>query len=148
MTDSKMREWASLGVKRGARSSGLRFWSGASNRDEDGCWCDAGWCKGVNRRVPAGAPPLGAWNCTWAAPPPPPWGISPTSCAVRGAGRKLSNTGLRMRPSLAYLAEEKHCCSLRGCDVQRKVGCLRMEQMRLSCDLESTEGPGRKGVTG
>lgn len=30
VTDSKMREWASLGVKRGARSSGLRFWCGVS----------------------------------------------------------------------------------------------------------------------
>lgn len=26
VTDSKMREWASLGVNRGARSSGLLFW--------------------------------------------------------------------------------------------------------------------------
>lgn len=40
VTDSKIREWASLGVKRGARSSGLRFWTGASKRDEEWCW----WC--------------------------------------------------------------------------------------------------------
>lgn len=38
VTDSKIREWASLGVKRGARSSGLRFWTGASKRDEEWCW--------------------------------------------------------------------------------------------------------------
>lgn len=38
VTDSNIREWASLGVKRGARSNGLRFWSGASKRDEDECW--------------------------------------------------------------------------------------------------------------
>lgn len=38
VTDSNIREWASLGVKRGARSNGLRFWSGASKRDEEGCW--------------------------------------------------------------------------------------------------------------
>lgn len=37
VTDSNMREWASLGVKRGARSNGLRFWSGASKRDDGGC---------------------------------------------------------------------------------------------------------------
>lgn len=35
VTDSNIREWASLGVKRGARSNGLRFWCGASKRDED-----------------------------------------------------------------------------------------------------------------
>lgn len=38
VTDSNIREWASLGVNRGARSKGLRFWSGASKRDEEGCW--------------------------------------------------------------------------------------------------------------
>lgn len=38
VTDSNIREWASLGVKRGARSNGLRFCSGASKRDEEGCW--------------------------------------------------------------------------------------------------------------
>lgn len=37
VTDSNIREWASLGVNRGARSKGLRFWSGASKRDEEGC---------------------------------------------------------------------------------------------------------------
>lgn len=38
VTDSNIREWASLGVNRGARSNGLRLWSGASKRDEEGCW--------------------------------------------------------------------------------------------------------------
>lgn len=38
VTDSNIREWASLGVKRGARSSGLRFWRDASKRDDAGCW--------------------------------------------------------------------------------------------------------------
>lgn len=38
VTDSNIREWASLGVNRGARSNGLRFWTGASKRDEVGCW--------------------------------------------------------------------------------------------------------------
>lgn len=56
--------------------------------------------------------------------------------------------GLRIRPSLAYLAEEKYCCSVRDRDVQRKVGSLRMERLRLSCRLESTEGPERKGAMG
>lgn len=43
VTDSNIREWASLGVKRGARSNGLRFWCGASKRDEEGCWWWACW---------------------------------------------------------------------------------------------------------
>lgn len=38
VTDSNIREWASLGVNRGARSKGLRFWCGGSKRDEEGCW--------------------------------------------------------------------------------------------------------------
>lgn len=56
VTDSKMRECASLGVKRGARSSGLRFWSGDSKQDEGCCWW-WWWCSGENRRVPAPDPP-------------------------------------------------------------------------------------------
>lgn len=46
VTDSNIREWASLGVKRGARSSGLRFgWrgGGASKRDAEGCCCCWWW---------------------------------------------------------------------------------------------------------
>ncbi|TNN75527.1 hypothetical protein EYF80_014339 [Liparis tanakae] len=75
VTDSNIREWASLG------------------------------------RAPAPAPPPpGDGNAAGAAPPAPPapCGSSPTSSAVRGGGRKLSKMGLRMRPSLAYLAEEKY----------------------------------------
>lgn len=56
--------------------------------------------------------------------------------------------GFRMRPSLAYLAEEKYCCSERHGDVQRKMGSLRMERLRLSCKLDNTEGPDRKGAMG
>lgn len=57
----------------------------------------------------------------------------------------MSKMGLRIRPSLAYLAEEKYCCSVRDRDVQRKVGSLKMD-LRLSCRLESTnDGPWRNG---
>lgn len=51
--------------------------------------------------------------------------------------------GLRMRPSLAYLAEEKYCCSGWDRDVQRKVGSLRIERLRLSDKPDITEGPAR-----
>lgn len=56
--------------------------------------------------------------------------------------------GLRMRPSLAYLAEEKYCCSGWDKDVQRKVGSLRIERLRLSDKLDSTDGPARNGGMG
>ena len=150
VTDSNIREWASLGVKRGARSNGLRFWRGASKRDEDGCWWWVWECRGANRRVPVPAPLPGAGNATGAAPPAPLtlWGNSPTSSAVRGGGRKLSNMGLRMRPSLAYLAEEKYCCLGWDREVQRKVGSLKIERLRLSDKLDSTDGPDRNGGMG
>lgn len=40
--------------------------------------------------------------------------------------------GLRMSPSLAYLAEEKYWRSGWDSEVQRKVGSLRMDRLRLS----------------
>lgn len=152
-----MREWASLGVKRGARSRGLRLGSGgASKRDEGGgCWwwppppCE--W-RGAKRRAPAPAPPAlppPAVAANAVAPPlaaaPPAWGSSPTSWAVRGGGRKLSKMGLRMRPSLAYLAEEKYWRSGWDSEVQRKVGSLRMDLLRLSDRPDRPGGPDRNG---
>lgn len=80
------------------------------------------------------------------APTPPHGGSSPTSWAVSGGGWKLSNTGLRMSPSLAYLAEEKHWRGATA-EVQRKVGWRRMERC-WSCRGESTGGGGRKGAMG
>lgn len=150
VTDSKMREWASLGVKRGARSNGLRFWTGASKRDEEGCWWWVWVWRGAKRRVPVPAPLLGAGKGTGGVPPAPltPWRDSPTSSAVRGGGRKLSNMGLRISPSLAYLAEEKYWCSGWDREVQRKVGCLKIERFRLSDKLERTDDPAIKGGTG
>lgn len=56
--------------------------------------------------------------------------------------------GLRIRPSLAYLAEEKYCRSGWESDVQRKVGSLRIERLRLSDRLDSTDGPDRNGGMG
>lgn len=56
--------------------------------------------------------------------------------------------GLRMRPSLAYLAEEKYRCSGWDRDVQRKVGSRRIERFRLSDKLDSTDGPDRNGGMG
>lgn len=110
VTDSKIREWASLGVKRGALRSGLRFWrGGASNREDGGGWWWWWWRGGEKRREPDPDPPPWAGKPPGAAPPPGPAppGIRPTSSAVRGGGRKLSKTGFLIRPSLAYLAEEK-----------------------------------------
>lgn len=68
----------------------------------------------------------------------------PTSSGVSGGGRKLSKTGLRMRPSLAYLAEEKYCGSARECfrDVQRNVGSRRID-LRFPC--MGAADAGRKG---
>lgn len=60
----------------------------------------------------------------------------------------MSNIGLRMRPSLAYLADEKYCCSGWDRDVQRKVGSFRIERLRLSDKLDRTDGPDMKGGTG
>lgn len=97
--------------------------------------------------MPLPAPVTGAGNATGAAPPAPPT-PSPTSSGVRGGGRKLSNTGLRIRPSLAYLAEEKYCCFGWDRDVHRKVGSLRIERLLLSDKLGSTDGPGRNGGMG
>lgn len=50
--------------------------------------------------------------------------------------------GLRMRPSLAYLADEKYCRSGWDSDVQRKVGSLRIERLRLS---DRPDMPDRNG---
>lgn len=150
VTDSKIREWASLGVKRGGRSNGLRFWTGASKRDEEGCWWWVCECRGAKRRFPVPAALLGAGKGTVGLPPAPltPWRDSPTSSAVRGGGRKLSNMGLRISPSLAYLAEEKYWCSGWDREVQRKVGSLKIERFRLSDKPERTDDPGIKGGTG
>lgn len=60
----------------------------------------------------------------------------------------MSKIGLRIRPSLAYLAEEKYWCSGWDSDVQRKVGSLRMERFRLSDRPDSTEDPDRNGGMG
>lgn len=60
----------------------------------------------------------------------------------------MSNMGLRMRPSLAYLAEEKYCCSGWDREVQRKVGSLRIERLRLSDKPDSAGGPDRNGGAG
>lgn len=60
----------------------------------------------------------------------------------------MSNVGLRISPSLAYLAEEKYWCSGWDREVQRKVGSLRMDRFRLSDRLERTDDPGMKGDTG
>lgn len=72
-------------------------------------------------------------------------GIKPTSSGVRGGGRKLSNMGLRIRPSLAYFADEKYCCSGCGRDVQRKVGSLKIDRLRLSAKPESMDGAEQNG---
>ncbi len=148
VTDSKMREWAGLGLKKGGRSRGLRFWSGVSNRDE---WCWwwlwwGWWWRGEKSLEPVPAAPPGPWNPPDATPPPPgPGGMRPTSSAVSGGGRKLSKVGLRIRPSFAYLAEEKYLFSAHDKDFQRKVGSRSMER-RLSWELESIGGVGRKGA--
>lgn len=51
--------------------------------------------------------------------------------------------GLRMSPSLAYLAEEKYWRSGWDSDVQRKVGSLKMDRLRFSDRPERP--PGRNG---
>lgn len=121
VTDSNILECASLGVKRGARSSGLLLCT--SNLVPG--------CSGAKRRAEAAGPGAGKP------------GAKPTSSGVSGGGRKLSKMGLRMRPSLAYFAEEKYCGSARECfsDVHRKVGSRRMD-LRLPC---RAAGAGRKG---
>lgn len=59
--------------------------------------------------------------------------------------------GLRMRPSLAYLAEEKYCGSDRECfrEVHRKVGSRRID-LRFSCMGAADEGKkgDAKGMVG
>lgn len=57
----------------------------------------------------------------------------------------MSNMGLRIRPSLAYLAEEKYCRSGWDRDVQRKVGSLKIDLLRLSDKPGRPDGPDRKG---
>lgn len=143
VTDSKMREWASLGVKRGARSSGLRFVYVPSKREEVcGWWW---WCSGEKSRLLAPAPPLeDAVNPEGGTPLDTGPGTKPTSSAVSGGGRKLSKTGLRMRPSLAYFADEKHSGLWEGADDQRKVGSRRMER-RLSWHEACMGAPVRNG---
>lgn len=56
-------------------------------------------------------------------------GAKPTSSGVSGGGRKLSNIGLRIRPSLAYLAEEKYCGSDLECfkEVHLNVGSRKID---------------------
>lgn len=76
--------------------------------------------------------------------PPDTGPIKPTSSAVSGGGRKLSKTGLRMRPSLAYFADEKHSGLWEGADDQRKVGSRKMER-RLSWHEACMEAPERNG---
>lgn len=68
----------------------------------------------------------------------------PTSSGVSGGGLKLSNIGLRIRPSLAYLADEKYCGSDLECfrDVHLNVGSRRID-FRFSC-IGAAE-VGRKG---
>lgn len=58
----------------------------------------------------------------------------PTSSGVSGGGRKLSNIGLRIRPSLAYLAEEKYCGSDLECfkEVHLNVGSRKID-FRFPC---------------
>lgn len=107
VTDSNILECASLGVNLGALRRGLRLcrskrvpeWSGENSRAEVA--------------VPAGEKP----------------GANPTSSGVSGGGRKLSNIGLRIRPSLAYLAEEKYCGSDLECfkEVHLNVGSRRID---------------------
>lgn len=122
VTDSKIREWASLGVNLGARNRGLLLC--ISNLVPE-------W-RGENRR--AGAADPGAEKPE----------AKPTSSGVNGGGLKLSNIGLRMRPSLAYFAEEKYCDSDLEClrEVHRNVGSRRMD-FRFSCMGAADEG--RKG---
>lgn len=69
----------------------------------------------------------------------------PTSSGVRGGGLKLSKIGLRIRPSLAYLAEEKYWGSDREGfrEVQRNVGSRRID-FRFSCAGAAAED-GKKG---
>ena len=58
----------------------------------------------------------------------------PTSSGVSGGGRKLSNIGLRIRPSLAYFAEEKYCGSDLECfkEVHLNVGSRKID-FRFPC---------------
>lgn len=121
ITDSKILEWASLGVNRGALSRGLLLCM--SNRVPE-------WRE--NRRAGAVAPGVEKPDA------------KPTSSGVSGGGLKLSNIGLRISPSLAYFAEEKYCGSDLECfrEVQRNVGSRRID-LRFSC-MGAAEA-GRKG---
>lgn len=121
VTDSKIREWASLGVNRGARSRGLLL-----------CISNLAPECSEKRRVGAVAPGVEKPDA------------KPTSSGVSGGGLKLSNIGLRIRPSLAYFADEKYCGSDLECfrEVHLNVGSLRID-FRFSC-IGAAEA-GRKG---
>ena len=75
----------------------------------------------------------------------------PTSSGVSGGGRKLSNIGLRIRPSLAYFAEEKYCGSDLECfkEVHLNVGSRKID-FRFPCmgAAEAGKNGDAKGIVG